>query len=422
MTVLRLREYRSVEWSMSADAAQAVADAAGSALQVTQTFESGRWQITSGSHVGTVVAGDLRILVTPKVKAANLFHMLETGGDPVPVQSGIFEYERTGDLLPAFATFFAAVLDRAMVRGLPRQYRELDERLLALRGRVDVKAQLKMGGLPIPVACRFDEHTADTKVNRVAKAALVVLLRLPGVSIATRQTLARLASRFDEVSDLAPGDLATETTFTRLDEHFRSVDRLARLILAESSIANRSGLEGASTFMVNMNTVFESFLEASLRRALHGRLGVTGQRTTGLDEDGAVGIKPDLTFLRGRRVVYVGDAKYKLIDSGLGLSSDYYQLLAYATALDLPEGVLVYCQDAEAPVPPKVVTVRHAGKRLHSWALTLAGGPADLDAEIEELAAWIERRARVSDYPLVAPVMASKSEGFSRRWPTMSGA
>ena len=111
MTVLRLREYRSVEWAMSTEAAQAVADAAGSGLQVTQTFESGRWQITSGSHVGTVVAGDVRILVTPKVKAANLFHMLEAGGDPVPVQSGIFEYERTGDLLPAFATFFAAVLD-----------------------------------------------------------------------------------------------------------------------------------------------------------------------------------------------------------------------------------------------------------------------------------------------------------------------
>jgi 5-methylcytosine-specific restriction enzyme subunit McrC len=378
---------------MTTDTAQAIADAAGSTLEVTQTFEAGRWQIKAGSHVGAVVAGDLRILVTPKVKAANLFHMLEAGGEPVPVQSEIFDYERTGDLLPAFATFFASVLDRAVARGLPRQYREIDERLIALRGRIDVKAQLKMGGLPIPVACRFDEHTADTPVNRIAKAALLVLLRLPGVSVATRQTLARLVIRFDEVSTATPGDLAAETPFTRLDEHFRSVDRLARLVLAGSSITNSAGLEGASTFMVNMNTVFESFLEASLRRALQGRLTVTGQRTRALDEDGKVGIKPDLTFLRGRRVVYVGDAKYKLIDSGLGLSSDYYQLLAYTTALDLPEGVLVYCQDAEAPVPPKVVTVRHAGKRLHSWALTLAGGPADLDREIDDLAAWITARS-----------------------------
>ena len=393
MTVLRLREYRSIEWSMTTDTAQAIADAAGSTLEVTQTFEAGRWQIKAGSHVGAVVAGDLRILVTPKVKAANLFHMLEAGGEPVPVQSEIFDYERTGDLLPAFATFFASVLDRAVARGLPRQYREIDERLIALRGRIDVKAQLKMGGLPIPVACRFDEHTADTPVNRIAKAALLVLLRLPGVSVATRQTLARPVIRFDEVSTATPGDLAAETPFTRLDEHFRSVDRLARLVLAGSSITNSAGLEGASTFMVNMNTVFESFLEASLRRALQGRLTVTGQRTRALDEDGKVGIKPDLTFLRGRRVVYVGDAKYKLIDSGLGLSSDYYQLLAYTTALDLPEGVLVYCQDAEAPVPPKVVTVRHAGKRLHSWALTLAGGPADLDREIDDLAAWITARS-----------------------------
>jgi len=393
VTVLRLREYRSVEWRMATDTARAIDAASGSALEVTQTFEAGLWRISAGSHVGTVAAGDIRILITPKVRAANLFHMLEAGGEALPVQSEIFEYERTGDLLPAFATFFASVLDRAVAQGLPRQYREIDERLIALRGRVDVKAQVKMGGLPIPVACRFDEHTADTPVNRIAKAALMVLLRLPGVSVATRQTLARLVIRFDEVSSVTPGDLATETPFTRLDEQFRSVDRLARLVLAGSSITNNAGLEGASTFLVNMNTVFESFLEASLRRALYGRLAVTGQCNGRLDEDGRVGIKPDLTFLRGPRTVYVGDAKYKLTDSGLGLSSDYYQLLAYTTALDLPEGVLVYCQDAEAPVPPKVVTVRHAGKRLHSWALTLAGGPAQLDREIDDLAAWIEGRS-----------------------------
>ena len=47
-----------------------------------------------------------------------------------------------------------------------------------------------------------------------------------------------------------------------------------------------------------------------------------------------VAMYPDLVFrdLREGQVRYVGYIKYKLIDSGSGRSSDYYQLLAYTTA------------------------------------------------------------------------------------------
>lgn len=402
MTTVELREYRSVEVVLTADQARAVATAAGTALVVSQTFEPGRWQLTATSHVGTIVVDDLSILIRPKVPAANLFHMLEAGGSAVPVHPEAFEYERTGDLLPAFATFFAATLDRAVAKGLPRRYEALEERLIALRGRVDVKEQLRIGGLPLPVACRFDEHTADTQVNRIVKAAILRLQLLPRVSVFTRQTLARLAARFDEVSSLRPRDLAVATVFSRLDEHFEPIERLARLVLAGSSITNRAGGVAASTFLVDMNQVFETFLEASLASALRGRLTVLGQRPAHLDREHSVVIKPDLTFLRGRRAVYVGDAKYKLTDSGFGYHADYYQLLAYTTALDLPEGVLVYCRDADTPAPPQEVTVRHAGKRLHSRALTLAGGPADLDCEIDDLGKWIEQRSYRVDRAMAA--------------------
>ena len=50
------------------------------------------------------------------------------------------------------------------------------------------------------------------------------------------------------------------------------------------------------------------------------------------------------------RTRFVADIKYKLTDDSAGGSNaDLYQLLAYTTALDLPEGMLIYCLDADEP-------------------------------------------------------------------------
>jgi 5-methylcytosine-specific restriction enzyme subunit McrC len=103
-------------------------------------------------------------------------------------------------------------------------------------------------------------------------------------------------------------------------------------------------------------------------------------------------MRPDLLFRRRGGAVFVGDIKYKVIADARALNADYYQLLAYTTALDLPEGVLIYCL-ADGGVPERSVTVRHAGKVLHTRAIDLTGEPAAVAAEIEALADWIAERA-----------------------------
>ena len=51
-------------------------------------------------------------------------------------------------------------------------------------------------------------------------------------------------------------------------------------------------------------------------------------------------------------------------------NADLYQLLAYATALDLPGGLLIY---AQGEADPHEYHVRHAGKRLEVVALDISG-------------------------------------------------
>ncbi|MXW95952.1 MAG: hypothetical protein F4110_05940 [Acidimicrobiaceae bacterium] len=80
---------------------------------------------------------------------------------------------------------------------------------------------------------------------------------------------------------------------------------------------------------------------------------------------------------------FVGDAKYKRIDTKAVPNADLYQLLAYVTAFNLPGGLLVYAKGETEPVDH---VVRHANKRLEVVAVDLAGAIDDLHAAIDRLA------------------------------------
>ena len=84
----------------------------------------------------------------------------------------------------------------------------------------------------------------------------------------------------------------------------------------------------------------------------------------------------------------MGDAKYKNLTGSSVPTSDLYQLLTYATALDLPGGLLVYAQgEADAAS----YRVRHTDKRLHVAALDLSGALEDVLRRVEDLAVRVLR-------------------------------
>ena len=159
---------------------------------------SNTWRVTASSYVGTLVTSDLRILIIPKVTTANLFYLLEAGGDLVDVGPAVFDYDTTRDLIPSFATFYARHLENALNHGVPRAYAEMQERLPGIRGRIDLPAQARLAGVPIPTECRFDEYTADIRVNRILCGAATRLMRLPGITSSTRQALQRLVGLLAE--------------------------------------------------------------------------------------------------------------------------------------------------------------------------------------------------------------------------------
>ena len=393
---ITLYEYERTSHRLSESQSRRLASVGKGAITVEPETQHGYYSITAQNMVGTLVVDDLRVLIRPKIRPENLFLLLEVGLDPDAWRQEAFDYEISTDLLPSVIAFYARTLETTLARGLLRSYRHTEERLVAPRGRIDMAGQFRQAGIRVPVACRFDEYTSDIAENRYLKAATRLALRVPGVAPEDRQRLLREVVSLEDVADVhVQPDELDRIAFTRLNAHYRPALCLAQLLLANLTLADRLGKRSASSFLVDMNQLFEDFVTQRLKRALRGHLVVIDQFPSRLDTGNQVQIQPDLVFRRQGREVLVADIKYKLTGDAQASASDYYQLLAYTTALDLPEGLLIYCL-ADGGRPEGVVTVRHAGKRLHTKAIDLTGPPSAVAAEISSLSEWINRRARIA--------------------------
>lgn len=395
MTVepIELREYASVTVALSTEAARSLARAAPEALTVTPGAGPGQWTITAKEHVGTLNLAGQRILIRPKIDLANLFTLLDLGIPSDAWRDAEFAYRSRPDLLQAFVSLFARSLEQLTARDLHRSYQRREERLLALRGRIDFPAQIKRPSLPAPIACAFDEYTLDIPENRYLLGVADWLLRFGAVPPTTRTMLLHASSRFEDVTPQLPrrSDLQA-LHLTRLNDHYRPILDLAGLVVENLTISDEVGEHAASSFLLNMNKVFEGFVTRRLRDALRGRLQVLDQTSRHLGVERKVPIRPDLEFRRGDKTVFVGDVKYKLTASGQARSHDYFQLLAYCTALGLRQGMLIYAQ-VDGDDPEREIQVVNSGHRLTTYRLNLSGGLTDIEAAISQLARWIEDRA-----------------------------
>lgn len=390
---IELVEYDSTPVDLSPAQASRLSSVGKGALTLQHTNETGRYTLTAQNMVGTLVVGDLRILIRPKIRPENLFLLLEVGLPPKAWRQEAFDYAVSSDLLPSIVAFYARTLESTLARGLLHSYRPEEDRLVALRGRIDVARQFQQAGLRLPVACRYDEHTPDILENRYLKVAARLALRVPEVQAEDRQRLLRQVAALEDVSDSAVrADDLERLLITRLNAHYEPALNLARLLLEDLTLVDQRGRRTARSFLVDMNRLFEDFVTQRLRRALRGRLEVRSQFGTHLDRGSKVSIQPDLVFRNRDTDVYVGDIKYKLTADARARTNDYYQLLAYTTALDLPEGVLIYCL-ADGGRPESEVTVRHAGKLLHTLAIDLSGPRERVEAAVGGAAERILERA-----------------------------
>ena len=340
-----------------------------------------------GSTVGAVEFGDLSVLIRPKIPIPQLLSLAcYVMGVFKAQETRLFDFEEEEALPDVLALALVSTARRAFARGLLHGYRTEEEALYTVRGRIMFAEQIRRRfGIPLPVEVRYDEFTDDICENRLVKVAAA---QLGGMRLRSREArvgLGWIAAMLDNVSpvEFPPNDVP-EVPFDRLNEHYRGVVGLSRLILRHSAFESDRGRVRAAGFLMDMNKLFQEFVTQALRDSLGVSEGVFLERRIGsLDKEGKVGLRPDLTWWYGGNCVFVGDAKYKDLSDDSAPNSDLYQLLAYVSALDLPGGMLIYAKGEREPVTYRV---RHSGKRLEVAALDLSGTLDDALKRVGSLA------------------------------------
>ncbi len=386
MDELNLTEYRSSEHALSIAQRDALQEAPLSLTIEPVMGREGTYRITPGSTVGAIEIGDLSVLIEPKIGIAQLVSLVCYVMGKLQMRREEFDYPREYALPDVLALALASAARRAFSRGLLHGYVVEEEALHTVRGRIRFDEQIRRRfGVSVPVEVRYDEFTEDILANRLVKAAVERLVRMRLRWREARRELRRIAGMLDSVSVVEyPPNAVPELRFDRLNEHYREVVALSRLVLRHSAYEADRGEVRAPGFLMDMNVVFQEFVAQALREVLRLSDRVFLEKMiNSLDEEGAVPLKPDLTWWEGRSCLFVGDAKYKNLTGERVPNSDLYQLLAYVTALDLPGGLLIYAQgEAEAGT----YCVRHSGKRLEVAGLDLSETLDEVLARVREVA------------------------------------
>ncbi len=395
-----LREYeRSEPLTLSLDERAALRDKRLSLAIEPADGVDGAYHLRAGSKVGAVDIGGLSLFVQPKISIPKLLSLACYAIGAVGIEPEDFDFAGGSELPDVLALALASHARRAFARGLLHGYRAEEDALRTVRGRIRFDEQLRRRfGAPLPVEVSYDEFTDDILANRLVKAATARLGRMRLRSQDARRALGRIAGILDNVSLVEfPRGEAPTIRFDRLNEHYRGVLGLSRLIMRHSEFESSRGDVRASGFLMDMNVVFQEFVTQALREAL----GVSGRalrsdkdmpRGITLDRAGRLGLRPDISWWVGGVCRFVGDVKYKRIVNERVPNADLYQMLAYATALDLPGGLLIYAEDeSDLDVASMLHEVRHSGKRLEIVALDLSGSLEEILARVYSLARKIAK-------------------------------
>lgn len=337
-------------------------------------LDGGRMKVTTHSWVGVVRFSAVEILVVPKLIGGSLrvLRMIEYA-------EGIELLKRlpTNRALPAdghdlfdLIVMLLTAETQALIRdGLIRDYHSVEDNLDVLRGRLRVREQfLRRYGQLHRIECAFDEFDGDVPENQLLAAALQLAAPRTG-NLDVRNGARAFGGVLNEACQVRTRDADwyhRTIRYARRNDRYKPAHELAKLVLrglALSEHVDKSTLN-LTSFMVNMNAIFERFVTRLVINSLagtslraHAQLTI---RAVILDEetgDTYSRIRPDLIIedtTTGHTVPI--DVKYKLYDSEKKISSaDIYQSFVYAYSvgaqLDTPRAGLIYPSTTSIPGP-----------------------------------------------------------------------
>jgi 5-methylcytosine-specific restriction enzyme subunit McrC len=296
---------------------------------------------------------ELTLRINPKLEVRRVIYLLCHAAGLATWDDRLVTLDDDAPIDVAIAEAFATAAERSLRLGPRSGYYTIEDDLPEVRGRVDANRQRHHYGLPLPLSVTYDEYGIDIPENQLLLGATIQLQRLPEISGTLHRRLRRLATCLLGVRPARRDQARLPVHFTRLNMSYHPAVALARAVLEGVSFDLQIGHRAITGFTLDMNRLFEKFLEVALGEALSHHQGhLAAQRSDHLDQNRQARIVPDLTWIRDRRPAVVIDAKYKDPAEGKPADDDLYQVVAYCVALGIHRAFLVHATTAAVTTLP----------------------------------------------------------------------
>ena len=309
------------------------------------------------------------------IRIQNIYHMLAYAFQTLQEQSyrdiAAEEFDNTADLL---AEILARVVSLQLKRGLGREYVDREDALSSPKGKIELSDSLKTRSIMRrqPV-CSYDEFSTDTRMNRILKATIVLLVRAD-IDKARKKALRRLLPYFADVegADLSVADW--HMRFDRNNQTYRMLMNVCWLVVKGLLQTQEDGSIRMMDFLneQRMSHLYEKFI-LEYYRYEHPKLSAGAPYISWALDDGFDDMLPtmhsDITLRQGRTVLII-DAKYyghtmqQQFDKRSVHSGNLYQIFTYvknkeAELASTPDphsvsGMLLYAKTDEDVQPDGV--------------------------------------------------------------------
>ena len=382
----------------------------------TEERAKAQWFCRLGGYAGAIaMPGGRTLEVLPKIgdlddpaTRALLMRMLSAADVAPSLEEMAADYANSPNIIEAYLRFAADLALQQVRMGLVHAYRQMDQRIPVVRGRLLVARQLAQLPERYDVhLVRSNEFLADTPVNRIIKAGIRQIAKITSVTL-TATKCREAAMRMDAVEDFAgpPGAFAEaarqQSGRAALDRRHARLAPLLKVLslLADGSgAAPEAGVEAPGpTLMFNMSRVFEALLATRLRLVLPD-CSIEQQTSYHFDLERRFMLRPDLVVYQRGQATLVVDAKWKRISSSADVAdTDLRQAFTYARILGLKDAALVFPRlDVAVPAIHEVRIADGSEVRIHLWHVAvMALNWTELDNDLGRLGKLVENRTALS--------------------------
>lgn len=298
-----------------------------------------------------------------------------------------------------FAAILTKGIEHQVKQGLTKEYLKHQCLQQTLRGKVDiVGTMLQIAKRKQNLSCEYEVLTEDNLLNRILKAAIILLFHHGDVTQENKKSLKKVLLFFSNVSDISPFNINWSLlSYRKGNASYQMLIYLCRLLF-EGMLINKDGKVKMAKFFDDQRlcNLYEKFVLAYYQKhypELNPAAPIIEWDLTGTEDGFLPKMYTDITLENKDKILIIDTKCYSRIlseqhDKKSINSANLYQIYAYvknkaAQTHKQVNGMLLYAKTKESIVPDTVYNMR--GNEIFVRTLDLNCEFVDIKEQLDRI-------------------------------------